>query len=274
MSATGRPDAEPPGAERAEVERLQARLDDLDAGLAATAHELRAPLASIEGYLELLLDGTHGPLTPEQAAALQVVGRNAQRLHALVADLGATRLGPAPEPASGAARERADLAALVGDAVDLVRPSATLGAVALRWQPPAAPVVVDADRPALEGAVVNVLGNAVKYTPAGGAVAVRLVEHEGSVTVEVVDTGIGVPDADLAHLTEPGFRATNALASQADGHGLGLALVRDVVDAHGGELSVSSTPGAGTTVRLRLPTPAASAPGAVDRGNGEHATTV
>ena len=105
----------------------------------------------------------------------------------------------------------------------------------------------------LEGAVVNVVGNAVKYTPRGGSVTVRTFEDAGHVVVEVADTGIGVPFDELAHLTEPWFRARNATASGIGGDGLGLALVRDVVEAHGGEVSLTSVDGAGTTVRLLLP---------------------
>ena len=100
--------------------------------------------------------------------------------------------------------------------------------------------------------MVNVLENAVKYTARGGSVRVRTVEEPGVVVVEVVDTGMGVPAADLARLTEPRFRAANATSSAVAGDGLGLALVREVLAAHGGELSVSSVEGEGTTVRLRL----------------------
>ena len=113
----------------------------------------------------------------------------------------------------------------------------------------------------LEGAVVNVVGNAVKYTPRGGSVTVRTFEDAGRVVVEVADTGIGVPFDELAHLTEPWFRARNATASGIGGDGLGLALVRDVVEAHGGEVSLTSVDGAGTTVRLLLPAAGPGRPG-------------
>ena len=243
---------------RAEVERLrvearrlhaQAQRDDLR--LARVRHELRAPLTSIAGYAEVLLDGALGELTPEQVRALEVVGRNAERMRALLAELRpASPAGPVPRTPGPVL---VDLAGVVGAAVDLLRPTARLGGVVLDEQPPARRLHVLGDALRLEGAVVNVLGNAVKYTPRGGSVTVRTLQAGASVVVEVVDTGIGVPFEELAHLTEPWFRARNATASGIGGEGLGLSLVRDAVEAHGGEVSVASVNGVGTTVRLVLP---------------------
>jgi len=125
--------------------------------------------------------------------------------------------------------------------------------VVLDERPPARRLHVLGDALRLEGAVVNVVGNAVKYTPRGGSVTVRTLEDGDHVVVEVVDTGIGIPFDELAHLTEPWFRARNATASGIGGDGLGLSLVRDAVQAHGGEVSVESIDGSGTTVRLVLP---------------------
>ena len=216
---------------------------------AVVGHELRAPLTSIEGWVEILLDGALGDLTPEQARAVEVIGRNAQRLRAIVADLRSTQ--PSSTPAGG--RAPVELGAVVAVAVDLVRPTARLGGVVLDERPPPRRQHVVGDPLRLEGAVVNVVGNAVKYTPRGGSVTVRTFEDAGRVVVEVADTGIGVPFDELAHLTEPWFRARNATASGIGGDGLGLALVRDVVEAHGGEVSLTSVDGSGTTVRLLLP---------------------
>jgi signal transduction histidine kinase len=236
---------------RAEAERLHAQAQRHDLRLARVRHELRAPLTSIAGYAEVLLDGAFGELTPEQVRALEVVGRNAERMRALVAELRpADPTQPAPRTPGPVLL---DVAGVVGAAVDLLRPTARLGGVVLDEQPPARRLHVLGDALRLEGAVVNVLGNAVKYTPRGGSVTVRTLEEGGSVVVEVVDTGIGVPFAELAHLTEPWFRARNATASGVGGDGLGLSLVRDAVEAHGGEVSVDSVDGAGTTVRLVLP---------------------
>ena len=189
-----------------------------------------------------------GELTPEQARAVEVIGRNAQRLQALVAELRST--GPLPPGPPAPADGVVDVAAVVGASVDLVRPTARLGGVVLDERPAGRRLTVLGDTLRLEGAVVNVVGNAVKYTPRGGSVTVRAFEEGGLVVVEVADTGIGVPFDELAHLTEPWFRARNATASGIGGDGLGLALVRDVVEAHGGEVSLTSVDGAGTTVRL------------------------
>jgi two-component system, OmpR family, phosphate regulon sensor histidine kinase PhoR len=232
--------------------------EDWQARAAVVGHELRAPLTSIEGWVEILLDGALGGLTPEQARAVEVVGRNARRLQALVAELGSPGTGPGSAPVGHGV---VDLAGVVAAAVDLVRPTARLGGVVLDEQPAGRRLPVLGDPLRLEGAVVNVVGNAVKYTPRGGSVTVRAVEEDGWVVVEVADTGIGVPFDELAHLTEPWFRARNATASGVGGDGLGLALVRDVVEAHGGEVTLTSVEGTGTTVRLLVPSASAPGPG-------------
>jgi len=237
--------------------------EDWQARAAVIAHELRAPLTSIEGWVEILLDGALGELTPEQARAVEVIGRNALRLRTLASDLRSTEpSGSALASASGRAPGRApvDVGAVVGAAVPLVRATARLGGVVLDERPAARRLLVLGDPMRLEGAVVNVVGNAVKYTPRGGSVTVRTFEEAGRVVVEVADTGIGVPFDELAHLTEPWFRARNATASGIGGDGLGLSLVRDVVEAHGGEVSLTSVDGAGTTVRLTLPAAGAGEP--------------
>jgi two-component system, OmpR family, phosphate regulon sensor histidine kinase PhoR len=236
--------------------------EDWRARAAVVAHELRAPLTSIEGWVEILLDGALGDLTPEQARAVEVIGRNARRLRTLVADLRSTE----PAPPSSSARGPVELGAVVAAAVELVRPTARLGGVVLDERPPTRRLPVVGDPLRLEGAVVNVVGNAVKYTPRGGSVTVRTFEDAGHVVVEVADTGIGVPFDELAHLTEPWFRARNATASGIGGDGLGLALVRDVVEAHGGQVSLTSVDGSGTTVRLLLPAAGSDGPaGNADR---------
>jgi signal transduction histidine kinase len=216
-----------------------------DQRLAALAHELRTPLTSVEGWVELLLDGSLGPLTPEQRRAVATIGRNAGRARELLTGV----VTP---------HRRVDVAAVVRAAVDVVRPAARLADLALEEDVPASgTLVATGDEAALERALLNVLANAVKYTPAGGRVRVtaRRAPDREEVVVEVVDTGIGVPAEDLPHLAEPGFRARNALASGAPGDGLGLAQVHDVMAAHGCRLSLSSPAGGGTAVRLHLPAP-------------------
>ena len=246
----------------AEVAHLTAEVEHRDLLLARVGHELRAPLASIEGYVELLLDGALGALGAEQVRALEVVARNAERLRALVAELRSTHPSPRETRTTGPVAV-VDVVAVVGAAVDLLRPTARLGGVLLDERPPSRRLHVLGDALRLEGAVVNVLGNAVKYTPRGGSVSVQTLEEGAHVVVEVVDTGIGVPFDELAHLTEPWFRARNATASGVGGDGLGLSLVRDVVEALGGEVSLASVDGSGTTVRLLLP----AAPAPVLGGN-------
>jgi signal transduction histidine kinase len=210
--------------------------------LAVLAHELRTPLTSVEGWVELLLDGSLGPLSPEQRRAVATIGRNAERARTLLSG-------------TAAPHRPVDVAAVARAALDVIRPAARLADLTLEGRVPTdGSLLATGDEAALERALLNVLANAVKYTPAGGRVRVSafLLGERGEVVVEVVDTGLGVPEEDLPHLAEPGFRAGNALASGAPGDGLGLAVVHDVMAAHGCRLSLSSPPGGGTTVRLHL----------------------
>ena len=168
MTSPEDPDHDAPALE---LERLRAAAEDKDQRLARLGHELRAPLTSIAGCVEMLLDGVLGDLTPEQCARVEVVGRNAERLQA--SSPSCRRPGrPACVPCTGT-RACLDVAAIVGAAVDLLRPTARLGGVVLDERPAGRRLHVLGDALRLEGAVVNVVGNAVKYTPRGGSVTVR-----------------------------------------------------------------------------------------------------
>lgn len=247
-----------------EVQDLQMRelraLDEYkDAFLATVSHELRTPLTSIRGYLEVLQDGDLGEVTELQANALDVIGRNAERLRGLIEDLlvlhrmetGGLSWDSVP----------VDLGAVLSSCVEVLRPTAERAGVGLSagWS---TGLGLHGDAGQLERAVLNVLGNAVKFTPAGGAVTLRARASGDEVLVEVTDTGIGIPPEDLGRLSERFFRAGNATAAAIPGSGLGLAIVRGTVERHGGTFAITSEPGVGTTVQLRLPVD----PGAAVRG--------
>ena len=112
-----------------------------------------------------------------------------------------------------------------------------------------------ADRDRLAQIVINLVDNAVKYTPEGGRVTVQAQQSaDGQVEVDVIDTGIGIPPADLPRITERFYRVDKARSRELGGTGLGLAIVKHLVFAHGGQLRIESEPGRGTTVRVTLPT--------------------
>jgi len=218
-----------------------------DEFLSSVSHELRTPLTSISGYLELLVEDVDEPVS---RGYLQIVSRNAERLLALVNDLlFAARLG------SGRLEldlEPVDLRALVRDSVEAARPRAETAQVRLVVTDATVPPV-SGERVRLEQLVDNLVSNAIKFTPAGGEVAIALGPANGAVRLQVSDTGIGIPEAERAQLFERFFRSQAALDQQIQGTGLGLYISKAIVDAHGGRIAVQSHEGTGTTFVVELP---------------------
>jgi signal transduction histidine kinase len=239
-------------------ELVVARLEALDRSksdiIGTVSHEMRTPLTSISGYVELVLDGAGGEVPDDAKDMLRVVDRNARRLQSLVADmLMMTRLDSGEAPA----REPLDMATLVACAAESLRPFADARHVDLAVGD-AAPATVDGDAGQLERVLTNVIENAVKFTPAGGTVSVGVHPATGpagrpAVMVVVADTGMGIPADALPQVFDRFFRAANAQSEVVPGTGLGLAIVREIVQAHGGEVTCSSVLGEGTTFRIALP---------------------
>jgi PAS domain S-box-containing protein len=231
-------------------ERLLALDRMKDDFVASVSHELRTPLTSINGYLELVTDGEAGELTAEQSHFLGIVRRNAERLLRVVGDL----LFVAQVNASELVLERepVDLVALAEHSVDAIRPLAAERGIEVGFQgEPVEPVEGDAGR--LGQVIDNLLTNAVKFTPPGGCVDVRLRADNGLVELDVADTGMGISEADRAQLFERFFRTSDARVQAIQGTGLGLSIVAAIVKAHGGSVEVQSEVGVGTTFRVVLP---------------------
>ena len=218
--------------------------------VATVSHELRTPLTQIIGYLELVLDGEAGELSPEQQRFLAIVERSAHNLHAIVNDL--LFVGQADAGRLQLERERVELGRLVARCAEDARGSAAEKRLALEIDADAAPVV-DADPARLRQLVTNLIGNAVKFTPSGGSVRVRVDERGAAAVVEVEDTGIGIDPHEQDRLFERFFRASSATAEQVPGTGLGLAIAREIAEAHGGSIAVRSERGRGTTFTVELP---------------------
>lgn len=214
--------------------------------VADASHELRAPLTAIQGNLELLRRRPDMP-PGEQQESLAEAEREAARLTRLVADLLALARAD-----SGASVQHVpvDLDAVVLDALSSARSLMRGQALAVDTFEPAQ-VVGDADR--LKQLFLILLDNALKYTPSGGQVSVRLSRTRDCATVTVCDTGVGIPAEALPHIFERFYRADPARARDPGGTGLGLPIAQWIVEQHGGALRVESTPGRGTTVSVRLP---------------------
>jgi len=220
--------------------------------VANVSHELRTPLTAIQGYLETLLDGALEE--PQHARKfLEIVFRHTERLGRLTDDL--TDLSNIELGRISLRIEPTDLSEVTESALAIIQPRAGSGRVTVEASLPADVPEVLADRDRLAQILINLVDNAVKYTPAGGHVWVEAQRlPSGMVEVAVRDTGVGVPKADLPRLTERFYRVDKARSRELGGTGLGLAIVKHLVLAHGGELGIESELWKGTTVRFTLPT--------------------
>lgn len=241
------------------AEQRQQALDQLQeldrqksAFLSTTNHELRTPLTSISGYLEMLEDGDFGDLTDPQRHALEIVQRNTSRLQLLIEDvLLINRMDQGPQRERC---DRVDLAEVLSSVQVNLAPQAARGAVRLN-DAPGGTWLVHGDRERLERAITNVVSNAIKFTPPGGAVTTTLNTAAGGATMELhcIDTGMGIPAADLDKLFTSFTRASNATAQHIPGTGLGLVIVRTIVEQHGGSVHLESIENEGTHVSIELP---------------------
>lgn len=236
-----------------------ARLRELDRAktdfVATVNHELRTPLTSITGYLELILEDSSGGIPAHMRQMLEIVGRNAARLDQLISDLLTISRADAH---AGLALEELDLGELLETVAASLAPAAAASGIRLELGPLPAALAVDGDKTQLEQVFTNLLSNAVKFTLPGGTVEVlsTMISTDSGprIKVQVVDSGIGIPETDLPKLFQRFFRASNATSAAIPGTGLGLAIVKDIVLQHGGELHIDSTLGLGTTVTVQIPT--------------------
>jgi signal transduction histidine kinase/CHASE3 domain sensor protein len=233
---------------RREAERMK------DEFSALVSHELRTPLTSIIGYLELLRSDAEAdgddPAARQRAQFLAVVDRNARRLLRLVGDL----LFVAQVEAGSLSLDEGDvdLDAVARESVEAAEPRARAGGVELTLESEPVPVV-RGDRDRLAQALDNLVSNAIKFTPDGGRVTVRLMRDEERAVLEVQDTGIGISQPDLERLFQRFFRTQRATSAAIPGVGLGLTIAQAIVHGHDGHISVQSMDGQGTTFRMELP---------------------
>ena len=218
--------------------------------LATMSHELRTPLNAISGYAELLRLGLRGPTTPEQQEDLGRIMRSQRHLLSVINDIlnfarleaGHVEYRVAEVPVSD----------LLGDLESLIRPQLAAKQLAFSCAPVPDDVIVRADAEKVQQVLLNLLANAVKFTAAGGHVRVECDYDDSRVSVRVTDTGIGIPMDRRGAIFEPFVQLHRTLAQPAEGTGLGLAISRDLARGMGGELTVESEPGRGSTFTLVL----------------------
>ena len=237
--------------ERQAVEQLKEVDRVKDAFVSSVSHELRTPITSILGYTELLEEGALGPLSPDQADAVDRISRNSARLQGLIFELLTLSTVHAETPSGG--DQVIDLGRVVTSGLAVLSPSLARRRVELTVQLPSAPVPVTGDAEMLERVVINLADNAVKFTPDGGHVSVAVTSRPGLAVLEVADTGIGVPAQEQPRLFDRFFRSSLAQHHAIPGSGLGLSIAHKIVERHGGTLEVRSEAGQGSTFRVELP---------------------
>lgn len=214
---------------------------------ATLSHELRSPITSVREAAHLLADGIPGPLTAKQARLVDIVRRSTDRLLRLVNQiLDASRLRAGVLPLE---RVPLDLDWLIDRAMEELRPQADEARVTLARERVGARFTVHGDEDRLVQVVVNLLANAVRFTPVGGRVTVRLIDAGPECEIQVEDTGVGIPSAELPHI----FETYRQAHPGRGGTGLGLAIVRGLVLAHGGHVTAESQEGKGSRFTVLLP---------------------
>jgi signal transduction histidine kinase len=239
------------------ADRLQASIEfirhDRDRGrdfLADVSHELRTPIAALRTFNELLAEGAVDDEATRREF-LEQSRRQIERLDWLAANLlelskldsGLVLLDLRPD----------DLRAAIENAVAQAQPTAGRKGVGLSADLPSEPMRQLHDPQRLGQVISNLVGNAIKFTPAGGSVTVSLGPTDEGASISVVDTGVGIDPAELPHVFERFYRGARATEERAAGSGLGLSIVRSIVEMHNGRVSITSSPDAGTQVTVDLP---------------------
>src|SRR5207302_6986492 len=222
-----------------------------DEFVALISHDLRTPLTSIIGYVELSLEDVEPPLDDERRSYLQVVSRSSERLLRLVDDLlFVARLQAGRLVLT---RSELDLCLIAEQAAEEARPRAEGKEIMLEFSG-GSPVTLYADKGRLFQLLDNLVSNAIKFTPAGGHILVRATSDEAGAVLEVSDTGIGLGPGEAKLVFDRFFRSSRVVAQQVPGTRLGLFIARAIVEAHEGTIAVSDRDGGGPTFRVQLPT--------------------
>jgi signal transduction histidine kinase len=247
------------------IERLDAAFQHSRRFVADASHELRTPLTVIRGELESVVQ--HSPLEAEWRDRLGSVLEEVDRLASIVEGLFAiSRLDSGEAAAEWVKFDLAQLAASTADQMGLLAEDKKIQVTCSDAQE----VWVEGDRARMKQVIVNLLDNAIKYTPPGGAVALRVNAQDSKAVLEVTDTGVGIAPELLPKVFERFFRVDPARSREQGGAGLGLSIVKSICTAHHGRVEASSTPGQGSRFRVELPLTAQVANNRHEQNDHEH----
>lgn len=229
--------------------RLEAAFTETTRFTADASHELRTPVALIRTSAEVALRRSRSP--DEYREALEFILREAERTSTLIQDL--LTLTRADAGVEALQRAPVDLAAMLNDMRAQVAAMCEGRGLGMEMETPAQPVAVDGDRAALGRLVLLLVDNAVKYTPAPGEVRVSVESAGAKAVLGIADTGIGIAGGDLPHVFDRFYRADKARSRDSGGAGLGLSIAKWIVERHNGRITIGSTPGRGSSVRVEFP---------------------
>lgn len=213
------------------------------------SHELRTPLTFVRGYIDLLIEGAMGALNPEQESALQIVSDKTDEITRLVEDI----MSLQRIDVDNLIWERFSMRELIKVALDCHELSAGKQNLALVFDPPADPGMIEADKGRINQVLDNLIGNALKFSPDGGTIKVELETLPNRLHVVVSDEGIGVPADKVGRIFERFYQIDGSARRRFGGAGIGLAIVKRIVDAHQGEIWVESEVNEGSSFHFTLP---------------------
>ncbi|HNV87169.1 MAG TPA: hybrid sensor histidine kinase/response regulator [Candidatus Omnitrophota bacterium] len=231
-----------------DVTRLKELDERKNAFVANVSHEFKSPLAIIGGFLENLKDGLYGQVSPKQKEVMEIAMRTTRRLNRLVMDM--LDLSKIEAGKMKLSKDRVDMKEIVNDVVGSFAAEIAKKNMKIETEIPSGEVSLTGDKDRLTQVVINLFGNALKYTPEGGRVEVKLSAQTDEIGLEVRDSGPGIAAEDREKVFDKFERLT---AEKQEGTGLGLPIAKDIVVLHGGRIWVESEPGKGSNFIVRLP---------------------
>jgi heavy metal sensor kinase len=230
--------------------RLETSFKEQQRFIADASHELRTPLAVLRGETEVALNKPR--TVPEYQESLSLIKDEAERLSRIVEDLFMLARQPMDAPMAFL-KEPLSLNETVRDCSRAAQVLAIRKGVQLNTESDSRSIILSGDHELLRRMILNLLDNAVKYTPEGGEISVVLARHNGNARISVRDTGVGISQADQAHVFDRFFRVDKARSRVLGGAGLGLSIVAWIVESHGGKIDLESSPGKGSLFTVELP---------------------